>query len=72
MGQEQHGKRLNLPLGLAVKKGNLNVAQFLLNTGAEANAECSIGRYHSTPLQTAVLDQSSSMVELLLSPDLLT
>ena len=66
-GQEQGGKCLNLPLALAVKKGNLDLAQFLLSAGADANAEYSIGRYHSTPLQTAVLDQSSSMVELLLS-----
>ena len=65
--QEQHGKRLILPMALAVKRGNLNVAQFLLTTGADANAEYSIGRYHSTPLQTAVLDQSSAMIELLLS-----
>jgi ankyrin repeat protein len=66
-GQELHGKRLNLPLALAVKKGNLDVAQFLLNAGADANAGYSIGRYQSTPLQTAVMDQSTSMVELLLS-----
>jgi cytohesin len=66
-GQEQYGKRLNLPLALAVKKGNLDVAQFLLNAGADANAGYSIGRCRSTPLQTAVLDQSTSIVELLLS-----
>jgi ankyrin repeat protein len=66
-GQEQHAKHLNLPLALAVKKGNFDVALFLLNAGADANAGYSIGRFRSTPLQTAVLDQSTSLVELLLS-----
>ena len=62
------GKYLNVPLVLAVQQGHLKVAQFLLQHGADANAENSLGRfYHDHPLPLAVAGDSSEMVELLLT-----
>jgi len=52
------------PLHMAAAKGHLEIAQFLLASGAEVNARTDRG---TTPLHVAVLDGYKNIAELLLA-----